>query len=330
MNMRQLRYFVQIVDSGSLAKASRQLFIAQPALSQHVAKLEEEVGTPLLQRSSRGVVPTENGAAVYQHAKFLLRQLQETVAVAQQVPSGLGGRVTLGLPPNTVRRLGQALLERMEEKFPAIRLNIVEAANRQLGYMTQVGQLDLAVLFSPHAASDLQVQPLFDEELFVILPADSALVPADRHSLTLREIARLPLVLQSLHHPAHRRRIELEFDRAGLPLKPLAEIDSLHLLMGAVERRGAATIQPHAAVHAFGDPAGRWRWLRIADVRVVRRNYLYALSADKLPTAGDAVRAELQALVRRSVETASWEGIALPAEADCEDTEDGRELALSE
>jgi hypothetical protein len=61
VDMRQLRYFVQIVESGSLAKASRQLYIAQPALSQQMARLEDEVGRALLVRSSRGVTPTKNG-----------------------------------------------------------------------------------------------------------------------------------------------------------------------------------------------------------------------------------------------------------------------------
>ena len=89
MDMRQLRYFVQIVESGSLAKASRQLFIAQPALSQQMARLEDEVGKALLVRSSRGVVPTDNGEALYHHAKFMLRQLDQAVAVARQETAAL-------------------------------------------------------------------------------------------------------------------------------------------------------------------------------------------------------------------------------------------------
>ncbi len=75
MDLRQLRYFAQIVESGSLSKASRCLFVAQPALSQQIAKLEDEVGKPLLQRSTRGVTPTDNGLALYHHARFVLRQL---------------------------------------------------------------------------------------------------------------------------------------------------------------------------------------------------------------------------------------------------------------
>jgi len=79
MDLRQLRYFTQIVESGSLSKASRQLFIAQPALSQQLSKLEAEVGKPLLNRSSRGVAPTDNGLALYHHARFMLRQLEQAV-----------------------------------------------------------------------------------------------------------------------------------------------------------------------------------------------------------------------------------------------------------
>ena len=82
MNLRQLRYFTQIVESGSLSKASRQLFIAQPALSQQLSKLEDEVGKPLLKRSSRGVAPTENGLALYHHARFMLRQLEQAMSIA--------------------------------------------------------------------------------------------------------------------------------------------------------------------------------------------------------------------------------------------------------
>src|SRR5262245_676319 len=185
--MRQLRYFVQIVESGSLAKASRQLFIAQPALSQQMARLEEEVGKPLLVRSSRGVTPTENGTALYHHAKFMLRQLDQAVSVARQDTAALSGRVTLGLAPTTNCQLGLPLIRYLRSKLPGVVVNVVEGLSGHLEHMTRVGQLDLAVLFSQKAAAELTVEPLLEEELFVILPKASALVPPDRSSLTLAE-----------------------------------------------------------------------------------------------------------------------------------------------
>lgn len=310
MDMRQLRYFVQIVESGSLAKASRQLFIAQPALSQQMARLEDEVGKPLLVRSSRGVVPTENGEALYHHAKFMLRQLDQAVAVARQETALVSGRVALGLAPTTVARLGLPLLQHLRAKYPGLLLNVIEGLSGHLEHMTRVGQLDLAVLFSPAAASELSVEPLLEEELFVILPAESALLPAGRTSLTLAELARLPLILPSPGHGL-RRRICLEFERVGLPLDAVAEIDSLPLLMHCVAQGMGATIKPMAAMHALDDRPERWRCLRVSDAAMTRINYLYALPPQKLSPCAAIVQTELRSVVRRLVEAGEWQGVSL-------------------
>jgi LysR family transcriptional regulator, regulatory protein for tcuABC len=310
MDMRQLRYFVQIVESGSLAKASRQLFIAQPALSQQMARLEDEVGKSLLVRSSRGVTPTENGEALYHHAKFMLRQLDQAVSVARQDAAAVTGRVTLGLAPTTVARLGLPLLQHLRAKYPGLLLNVVEGLSGHLEHMTRVGQLDLAVLFSPAAASELAVQPLLEEELFVILPAESTLVPAGRGSLTLAEVAALPLILPSPGHGL-RRRIGLEFERVGQPLDAVAEIDSLPLLMHCVAQGLGATIKPMSAVHALDDRPERWRCLRVADASMTRLNYLYALPPQKLSPAAAIVREEMRAVVRQLIDDGDWQGVKL-------------------
>lgn len=162
-----------------------------------MARLEDEVGKPLLLRSSRGVTPTDNGEALYHHAKFMLRQLDQAVAVARQETAAVSGRVALGLAPTTVARLGLPLLQHLRAMYPAVLLNVVEGLSGHLEHMTRVGQLDLAVLFSPAAASELTVEPLLEEELFVIVPAESSLVAADRDALTLTEVAGLPLILPS-------------------------------------------------------------------------------------------------------------------------------------
>lgn len=121
MDVRGLRYFVQVVESGSLTKASRQFFVAQPALSQQIARLEDEVGKPLLVRSARGVVPTPNGAALYRHAKLILRQLDEAVLIARQESSNVKGRVTLGLGSTAIPR------GRLRTAFSVLRANCVSA-----------------------------------------------------------------------------------------------------------------------------------------------------------------------------------------------------------
>jgi LysR family tcuABC transcriptional regulator len=324
MDMRQLRYFVQIVESGSLAKASRQLFIAQPALSQQMARLEEEVGKSLLVRSSRGVAATEGGTALYHHAKFMLRQLDQAVSVARQDSAGLSGRVTLGLAPTTNSRLGLPLIRHMREKHPGVMVNVVEGLSGHLEHMTRVGQLDLAVLFSQKAAAELSVEPLLEEDLFVILPVASTLVPPERSTLTLAEVADLPLIVPSPGHGL-RRCIGLEFDRANVGIDPVAEIDSLPLLMHCLADGMGVTIKPMAAIHALDNPE-HWRALTISDARMSRMNYLYSLPPQKLSPCAAVVRDELKLVVRRLIESVEWQGVRLAQGAGT--TEDAADEAL--
>jgi len=308
MDLRQLRYFAQIVESGSLSKASRQLFIAQPALSQQVNKLEEEVGKPLLRRSSRGVAPTESGLALYHHARFMLRQLDQALSIARQESGAVQGMVSIGLPATTVAALGLPLLRRIRERYPNIMLNVVEGMSGHLGQMLRMGQLDLAVLFASDVALDVTVEPLLDEELFVLLPAHSPLVAPERTSLRIAEAAALPLILPTGTHGL-RRRIAAEFEQRGLLARIVAEIDSLSLLMNCVYDGLGATIKPMAAVFHEGERGREWRALSVSDARMRRPNFLYSLAAGRLSHAASVVASEAKDTVRELIESGTWRGV---------------------
>ena len=309
MDLRQLRYFAQIVESGSLSKASRQLFIAQPALSQQLSKLEGEVGKPLLTRSPRGVVPTENGLALYHHARYMLRQLDQALSIARKESGAMQGMVSVGLPATTVSALGLALVRRVREAFPGILLNVVEGMSGHLGQMMRMGQLDLAVLFAPDVGPDLSMEPLLEEELFVMLPRHSKLVAPRRTTLTIAEAAALPLILPTGSHGL-RRRIAAELERRNLSAHVVAEIDSLALLMNCVYAGMGATIKPMAAVYLEGERGRQWRALSISDAQMCRRNYLYSLSPDRRSPAAAAVAAELRATAEDLMESGAWSGVA--------------------
>ena len=99
MDLRQLKYFVEIVDSGSLSKAAARVYVAQPALSQQIAALEGELKSRLLVRSSRGVTLTEAGKVLYRHARAILRELADVRQEIMHPSAGESGLVALGLPP---------------------------------------------------------------------------------------------------------------------------------------------------------------------------------------------------------------------------------------
>lgn len=314
MDLRQLRYFAQIVESGSLSKASRQLFVAQPALSQMLSKLESEVGKPLLRRSPRGVAPTDNGLALYHHARFMLRQLDQALSIARQESKAVQGMVSVGLPATTVSALGLPLVRGIRERYPSILVNVVEGMSGHIGHMMRLGQLDLAVLFAADVAREVTVDALLEEELFVMLPAHSPLVAPRRTSLTIAEAAALPLILPTASHGL-RRRIAAEFEQRGLSPHVVAEIDSLSLLMNCVYDGMGATIKPMGAIYLEGRRGRQWRALAISDARLLRRNYLYALPPGRLSTAAAVVAAEIKDTARRLVESGDWTGVTLVAPA---------------
>lgn len=310
MDLRQLKYFVRIVESGSLAMASRQLFIAQPALSQQVAKLETEVGKPLLTRSSKGVTPTENGTALYHHARFMLRQLEQALSIARQEPGTVHGMVSVGLAATTVCAVGFPFMRRIRDKYPGIVLNVVEGMSGHLAQMMRLGQLDLAILFSRDAVAELPSEPLVDEELFVMLPSNSKLVPKKRTRITVAETASLPLILPTSIHGL-RRRIVAEFEQRNLTPNVVAEIDSLSLLMTCVRDGMGATIKPMAATLLEGEPRRDWRTLAFSDASMRRTNFLYTVGHDHLSPAAAAVRSELQSTVKDLVEGGAWQGVSM-------------------
>ncbi|QJR13718.1 LysR substrate-binding domain-containing protein [Usitatibacter palustris] len=307
-DIRQLRYFVRIVEAGSFLAASRAIHIAQPALSQQLANLEAELGVILLRRSSRGVTPTEPGRALYDHARFLLRQFDQLGEIVRRPPGEVRGSVSLGVAPTTVAALGLDFLKHLRTRFPGVVLTVVEGLSGHVAELARLGQLDLAILFGP--VEGMIAEPLLDEELFVIAHRTSKLVPARRKRMSLAEAAALPMILPTGTHGL-RRRIALELERAGLRANLVAEIDSLPLLMASVREDLAATIQPWAATRVAGSRPDDWRVIPVTDATLRRRNYLGALPGDRLSPAAAAVRDELREVVVKLVRRNAWCGVTL-------------------
>ena len=144
MELRQLRYFVRVVELGSMSRAAIELDVVQSALSQQVARLESELATRLLQRSSKGVAPTEAGLAFFREAQLALRHAEQAARAAQS--SRLSGTVSVGLAPTTASVLGLPLMQAMRARYPDVRLHMVESLSGHLSTMLNARQLDLAVL----------------------------------------------------------------------------------------------------------------------------------------------------------------------------------------
>jgi LysR family nitrogen assimilation transcriptional regulator len=148
MDFRQLRYFLGIVEAGSISAAAAQLHVAQPALSQQLARLEAELGTALLVRGPRGVMPTAAGEALRDHARILLRDLERaSEAVRAEAGGPVRGSVTIGLPTTVAMALTLPLLRTMRDRHPGISLHLAESQSGHLLDWLHQGKADVIVLF---------------------------------------------------------------------------------------------------------------------------------------------------------------------------------------
>ena len=307
MELRQLRYFVRVVELGSMSRAALDLDLVQSALSQQISRLEGELCTRLLQRSSKGVVPTEAGLAFFREAQLTLRHAEQAVRAAQQ--SRLSGSVTVGLASTTAVVLGVPLMRAMRERYPDVRLHLVESMSGHLTSMLNARQLDLAVLFDTGVARRWSVMPLLEEKLYLMSPRTAG-APSLPASTTMAQLDGVPLILPTGAHGL-RSTLDAAFAQAGIKPHLVAEVDSLSMLMDAVCAGLSSTVQPWAALGRVHHAAQRLQWAEITDPQARRSNALCSLSDDELSPAALATRVVLADCARALVRAGTWEGTRL-------------------
>jgi LysR family transcriptional regulator, regulatory protein for tcuABC len=305
MELRQLRYFVRVVELGSMGRAAQDLAVHTSALSQQISRLEGELSTRLLQRSTTGAVPTDAGLAFFQQAQLALRHAEDAARAARQ--ARLAGHVSVGLAPSTSALLAMPLMQAMRDRYPDVRLRLVESLSGNLAALLNSRQLDLAVLFEIESARRWSVLPLLEERLFLIGRRDLAGMPSGR-SVRIAELSRLPLVLPSGTHGL-RAIVDAAFARERCEPKVVLEIDGLAVLMDAVRGGFAATVQPGAATVRF--PHDEVVRIPIADRSARRRNVLASLSDDELSPAALAARVVLRSVATDLVSAQRWPGATL-------------------
>ena len=305
MELRQLRYLVRVVELGSMGKAAAEFGMVTSTLSQQISRLESELSTRLLQRTKTGTVPTAAGLAFVRQAQLALRHAAGAVQAAQQ--ARLSGQVSVGMAPSTAASLGVPFLHAMRQRYPDVRLHLVEALSGHLATMLDARQLDIAMVFHAGAARSWNVSPLLSERLFVMGSEEVPGLPKGART-SLKALVDLPLVLPTASHGL-RNLIDAAFARGGREPNIVLEIDGLALLMDAVRAGVGATLQPGAA---FGrETAAGLRRIEIADASMARPTLLASIPEDELSPAGLAARMVLLDVGRRLVREGAWPGATL-------------------
>ena len=286
MELRQLRYFVSIVDHGSLSRAARVLHIAQPALTQQIQQLEAELGAQLLHRSAQGVLATDAGKMFYEHAHAILKQVNDAKSSIAQSTTRPSGTVTLGIPPSVSGALALPLLTAVRELYPEITLQLTEELSGNLIEQLKSGRINLAVLFDDGQLTAFVNTPLIEEDMLFITRTDSRFAARGK-SVTLARAVKMPLILPGRQHGV-RPRIEAIARSAGLSLDNVIEINSVAILKSALLADMGATILPAAPVLAELE-RGLMAACPISGARISRTVALCASKNIPLTNAGAAL-----------------------------------------
>ncbi|TBO23389.1 tricarballylate utilization LysR family transcriptional regulator TcuR [Salmonella enterica] len=307
MELRQLRYFVRIIETGSMGSAAQDLDIGVSALSQQMSRLENELAIRLLQRTSRGVTPTNAGLAFYSQAQLALRHADDAILAARE--ARLSGHVSVGMAPSTASILGIPFIHAMQENYADVRLHVVESLSGNLERMINTRQIDLAVVFQKDKILRWSARPILEEQLFLI-GSHALLAALPDKPITPEQLAGIPLIMPSQGHGL-RGRLDAVCQEHALNVEIVAEIDGLALLMRAVRDGLGATLQPGAAISHLDNDA-----LRVIGVHnpvLSRPNFLVSLSDDELTPAGLAARVVLTKVMRQLVDAGEWPGATLYA-----------------
>ncbi|RZL92545.1 MAG: LysR family transcriptional regulator [Variovorax sp.] len=244
ITLRQLRYFVEVAQSRSFSRAAEHLLIAQPALSQNIASLEEDLGAKLFKRHARGVELSPEGHRLLSAATEILARtstLKEWIEGRDVLPSG---PVRLSISGSVASVLIAPLLRSMAEQYPAIELTVREGLSFESRAQVESGQAHLALMPSPSELQGMESLPIF-EERFMLFGAFAAM-RRKPESLAFAEVADLPLAAPDGAHDL-RKIIERAASAIDRRLDVQYELNSPPMLIAVVKEGLAYSIMPPSA-----------------------------------------------------------------------------------
>jgi LysR family transcriptional regulator, nitrogen assimilation regulatory protein len=245
MDVRSLRAFVEIAEAGGFNRAATNLHVAQSALSRRIGRLEDEIGTPLLIRTKRGVRLTPAGALLLDKSGALLRHFEQVEAEILAEANEPRGELSIGLPPS-LHIYSTELLAALRQKYPRMFVRTWVATSVDLRTLLLSGKLDLAVYASSEEDTLIAVTPLFMEPLRLLGRSGSLAAGLS----SWEAIGNLPLMLTSRPNSV-RLAVESAAARHRCRLDVILEVNDVPLLTHLVRKGVGYSILPASALHGM-------------------------------------------------------------------------------
>jgi LysR family transcriptional regulator, nitrogen assimilation regulatory protein len=303
VDLRQLKYFVGVVEAGSFTKAADELNVAQSALSLHVRQMEEDFGTQLLVRDRTGVTLTAAGEKLLKHARIILTQVrlaEDDMISKKKSPIG---EVTIGIPSGAARVMLTELVALAKEELPKVSLKIVEGMSGSIEEWMAAGRFNMAILYRT-VDSEGPATVLAREELCLVAPSNQ---PPTGTSVKLADLHAFPLAVPMRVNNI-RRSIADVVAQHGCNLDIKFEMDSLSAIINMVTDGKAYSILTRSAVQRELS-LGVVRAIRIVDPVITRSVVLAVNPRDERSVEVAAVRALVPKVVRQLANDGKWPAI---------------------
>ena len=305
-----MRTFIAVVDAGSLSKAAAALFIAQPALTAQIKKLEAKLGAQILERSHVGVTPTPVGLQLYHDARRLLADAAAMQERIQRSAASPEGSVTIAVPLLLVTLLVGPLLMRLKAVYPRIRVFVIDDMSLMVQKAMLDGRADLGILVDALQLRGLRCQPLAEESIFLTGRDADGKVPCiwrdGECTVAFDVAAALPLVLQSPRF-AIRQSVERIAAERGRVLNVVHEHDSTRVIRSLHLAGAGFTFSPASSAAEHQVPPAGWLRARIVEPGILRHYHL-AQPTHRSPTPAAAAVADLLvAQVRDLIQSGAWD-----------------------
>ncbi len=243
MNLRQLRYFAQVVDSGSMTRAAELLRVAQPALGMQIKQLEEELGVALLLRHSRGVAVTAAGRKLHARAQVILQLVEEARQEALAAAVSVSECLRLGLTPSLMQMIGAEVALRIAERAPDVALSLSEEMSHLLIETLRRGELDMILAYDVPVDAGGWRRPLYSEDLVFVTAGAGGMGQPIPFPAVMEAVLVLPEARDSVRALVERTATEM-----GIDLRVAHEIRSIPGIKAMIRRGIASGVLPYGTV----------------------------------------------------------------------------------
>ncbi|KNC90281.1 LysR family transcriptional regulator [Trabulsiella odontotermitis] len=207
MDIRTLRYFVEVVRQQSFTRAAEKLFVTQPTISKMLKNLEDELNCTLLIRDGRKLLLTDTGRVVFERGLAILGEFRQLEAELSDINHLHSGVLRLGIPP-MVGMLMAGPISLFRQRYPGVELKIAEFGGLTVQQAVMNGELDVAMTALPvEEENGMATLPLFSHPLCVLAPRSGEWINTDR--VTPEQLARHPLLIYNEDFALSRQLMQL-------------------------------------------------------------------------------------------------------------------------